>query len=106
MQDIVEAVPDVLVIAPCGYDADQARHEYCAMSFPEQWNAIPAVRDNRVYALAANSYFSRPGPRLAAGVEILAQALHPECAWAPVSAGSLRALPVEGPKSATVGSGR
>jgi iron complex transport system substrate-binding protein len=38
---------------------------------------IPAVRDNRVYALAANSYFSRPGPRLATGIETLAKVFHP-----------------------------
>ena len=77
LQNIVDAAPDVLVVAPCGYDAEQARNEYRGMSFPEQWNAIPAVRDNRVFALAANSYFSRPGPRLVTGIEILAKVLHP-----------------------------
>jgi iron complex transport system substrate-binding protein len=77
LQDIVEAAPDVMLISPCGYGAEQARNEYHAMSFPEQWNAIPAVRNHRVYALEANGYFSRPGPRLATGIEILAKALHP-----------------------------
>jgi iron complex transport system substrate-binding protein len=77
LQDIVEAAPDVLVVAPCGYGAEQARDEYRSMSFPEQWNSIRAVRNNRVYALAANSYFSRPGPRLVTGIEILAKVLHP-----------------------------
>jgi iron complex transport system substrate-binding protein len=77
LQDIVEAAPEVVLISPCGYGAQQAREEYRAMSFPDQWNAIPAVRNNRVYALEANGYFSRPGPRLATGVEILAKAFHP-----------------------------
>jgi iron complex transport system substrate-binding protein len=77
LQDIVEAGPEVMVVAPCGYGAEQARDEYCTMQFPEQWNVIPAVREKRVYALAANSYFSRPGPRLATGIEILAKAFHP-----------------------------
>ena len=45
LQDIVEAAPDVMLISPCGYGAEQARNEYRAMSFPEQWNAIPAVRN-------------------------------------------------------------
>jgi len=76
LQDIVEAAPDVLLVSPCGYGAKQGRNEYRAMSFPDQWNAIPAVRNNRVYALAANNYFSRPGPRLVTGIEILAKALH------------------------------
>jgi len=46
------------------------------MSFPDQWNAIPAVRNARVYALEANSYFARPGPRLVTGVETLAKIFH------------------------------
>jgi iron complex transport system substrate-binding protein len=77
LQDIVEAAPEVLLVAPCGYGAEQARDEYRAMLFPDQWNVIPAVRNNCVYALAANSYFSRPGPRLAAGIETLAKVFHP-----------------------------
>jgi iron complex transport system substrate-binding protein len=77
LQDIVEAAPEIVLISPCGYSAEQARNEYRAMSFPDQWSAIPAVRNHRVYALEANHYFSRPGPRLATGIEILAKALHP-----------------------------
>jgi iron complex transport system substrate-binding protein len=80
LQDIVEAAPDVILVSPCGYSAEQARNEHRAMSFPDQWNAIPAVRNNRVYALEANGYFSRPGPRLATGIEILAKAFHPSLA--------------------------
>jgi iron complex transport system substrate-binding protein len=82
LQDIVEAAPDILLISPCGYDAKQARDEYRAMSFPDQWNAIPAVRNARVYALEANSYFARPGPRLVTGVEALAKIFH---SWLQVS---------------------
>jgi iron complex transport system substrate-binding protein len=76
LQDIVEGAPDVILVSPCGYGAERARDEYRAMTFPDQWNSIPAVRNNRVYALEANSYFSRPGPRLATGIEILAKVLH------------------------------
>ena len=77
LQDVVESIPDVMLISPCGYSAEQARDEYRNMPFLEQWSATPAVRNNRVYALEANGYFSRPGPRLATGIEILAKALHP-----------------------------
>jgi iron complex transport system substrate-binding protein len=77
LQDIVEAEPEILLIAPCGYSAEQARDEYRSMDFPEQWNAMPAVRNGRVYALEANSYFSRPGPRLITGIEGLAKLFHP-----------------------------
>jgi iron complex transport system substrate-binding protein len=77
LQDVVEAAPEILLIAPCGYSAQQARNEYCSMDFPEQWNAMPAVRSGRVYALKANSYFSRPGPRLITGIEALAKLFQP-----------------------------
>ena len=77
LQDIVEAAPEILLIAPCGYTAERARDEYRSINFPEQWNAMPAVRNGRVYALEANSYFSRSGPRLVTGIEALAKLFHP-----------------------------
>ena len=75
--DVVAAQPDILIVAPCGYTANQARDEYRAMSFTAGWQDIPAVRTGRVYSLDANSYFSRPGPRLITGLEILAKLIHP-----------------------------
>jgi len=77
LQDIVEAEPEILLIAPCGYSAQRARDEYLSIDLPEQWNAMPAVRNGRVYGLEANSYFSRPGPRLVTGIEALAKLFHP-----------------------------
>jgi iron complex transport system substrate-binding protein len=80
IEDIIDAAPEIVLIAPCGYDAQQAREEYKSMSFPEPWHAIPAVRNSRVYALEANNYFSRPGPRLITGIEALAKLFHPAIA--------------------------
>jgi iron complex transport system substrate-binding protein len=77
LDDVVAVQPDVLIAAPCGYTAAQAREEYRSIDFPVGWQDIPAVRNGRVYALDASSYFSRPGPRLVVGVEILAKLLHP-----------------------------
>ena len=77
IEDVINAAPEILLIAPCGYNAGQARDEYKSMSFPEPWHAIPAVRNGRVYALEANSCFSRPGPRLITGIEALAKLFHP-----------------------------
>jgi iron complex transport system substrate-binding protein len=76
-EDVIDAAPEILLIAQCGYSAQQARDEYRGMSFPEEWSAIPAVRNSRVYALDASGYFSRPGPRLITGIEALARILHP-----------------------------
>src|SRR6266850_5201 len=77
IEDLIDAAPEILLIAPCGYAAERARDEYKSMSFPEPWHAIPAVRNGRVYALEANSYFSRPGPRLVTGIEALAKLFQP-----------------------------
>ena len=76
-EDVVAAQPDFLIAAPCGYTATQASEEYRSIDFPVGWQDIPAVRNGRVYALDANSYFSRPGPRLVIGLEILVKLLHP-----------------------------
>jgi iron complex transport system substrate-binding protein len=76
--EVVAAQPDILIVAPCGYSAEQARQEYRFMSFPPDWQDIPAVRNGQVYSLDASRYFSRPGPRLVTGLEILAKLLHPE----------------------------
>jgi iron complex transport system substrate-binding protein len=77
LEDIVAAAPEIILISPCGYGAQQARNEYLSMAHPGEWNAIPAVQSGRVYALEANSYFSRPGPRLVTGIEALAKLFHP-----------------------------
>jgi len=73
---VIEAKPDVIVVMPCGYDAQKAKQEYCSTNFPAGWNEIPAVRTGRVYAVHASAYFSRPGPRLVDGIEILYSLLH------------------------------
>src|SRR5580704_8907222 len=82
-EDVIDAAPEILLIAQCGYSAQQARDEYSAMSFPEEWSAIPAVRSSRVYAMDASGYFSRPGPRLMTGIEALAKILHSEVVVSP-----------------------
>ncbi|HYL83471.1 MAG TPA: cobalamin-binding protein [Candidatus Angelobacter sp.] len=93
LQDVVDAEPEILLIAPCGYTAQQAREEYCSLDFPEQWNAIPAVLNNRVYALNANSYFSRPGPRLVTGMEILAKVFQPAVSVLAEAESAILAIP-------------
>jgi len=77
LEEVVSAAPDLLFIAPCGYSAEQARAEYLSLTFPEQWRSIPAVREDRVFALDANSYVSRPAGRLVTGIEAMAKRIHP-----------------------------
>ena len=77
-EEVFEAAPDVLVLMPCGFDAARAASEASVLSGLPGWSRLPAVENGRVWAVDANSYFSRPAPRLVEGVEILARILHPE----------------------------
>jgi iron complex transport system substrate-binding protein len=78
LNQVADAAPEIIVVSPCGYGAGRARAEYCQMTFPRAWHEIPAVRAGQVFAFEADSYASRPGPRLAIGVEALAKIFHPQ----------------------------
>ena len=84
-----------MLVAPCGYSGKQARQEYESLALPDQWNAIPAVQNNRVYALEASSYFSRPGPRLVTGIEILAKVFDPSITVSAEAESAILRIPSE-----------
>jgi iron complex transport system substrate-binding protein len=63
--------PDVVLVMPCGHNLKRSVREYHATQFPEGWKQVKAVRNGRVYAVNASAYFSRPGPRLVTGLEIM-----------------------------------
>jgi iron complex transport system substrate-binding protein len=77
-EQIAESRADVIVVMPCGYNKDRVAADCHVEDFPALWSSLPAIRERRVFAVDANSYFSRPGPRLADGVALLAQILHPD----------------------------
>lgn len=77
-QDVTESRADVIVVMPCGYTLDRTVDEFRTVKIPETWKGLPGVRERHVFAVNANSYFSRPGPRLADGVALLANILHPD----------------------------
>ncbi|HEV7968557.1 MAG TPA: cobalamin-binding protein [Candidatus Acidoferrales bacterium] len=70
------ARPEVIVVMPCGYRLAAAEAEFRSLPLPHGWNDLPAVRDGRVFVVEASGYFSRPGPRLAHGLAVLAGAIH------------------------------
>ena len=70
---VAAAQPDVVVVMPCGYDAARGLVE--AEEHAAQLRAVGATR---VVAVDASSYFSRPGPRLIDGLELMAHILHPD----------------------------
>jgi iron complex transport system substrate-binding protein len=77
-QDVLDWKPEVLMVMPCGFDLEKAVEEAHLLTNYPGWNDLPAVRDGRVYAVDANSYFARPGPRVVEGTELLAHLLHPD----------------------------
>jgi iron complex transport system substrate-binding protein len=77
-EEVFEAAPEVLVLMPCGFDAGRAAEEARALPDLPGWADVPAVRGGRVWVVDANSFFSRPAPRLVEGVEIMARLLQPE----------------------------
>jgi iron complex transport system substrate-binding protein len=71
---VAAAEPEVVVAMPCGYDAPRAHAE--AQAYAAE---LAALNARRVVAVDASAYFSRPGPRLIDGLELLAHILHPDC---------------------------
>jgi iron complex transport system substrate-binding protein len=71
--EVRAAEPDVVIVMPCGYDADRALEE--AHAYTDELASIGA---KRVVAVDAAAHFSRPGPRLIEGLELLGHILHPD----------------------------
>jgi iron complex transport system substrate-binding protein len=81
--EIRSYAPEIIVLIPCGYYKEDILRQLPQTHLPEGWQELPAVRSGEVWAVDATSYFSRPGPRVVDGVEILARLLHPEIFGAP-----------------------
>jgi iron complex transport system substrate-binding protein len=75
-ETILAVQPEVIVIMPCGYSLEHVAKEFRDLALPGGWHDMPAVRNGRVFLVEASGYFSRPGPRLATGTAILADAIH------------------------------
>jgi iron complex transport system substrate-binding protein len=71
--EVAAAAPEVAVVMPCGYDAERAAEEAY-----EHADELEALGVRRVVAVDAAAYFSRPGPRLVDGLELMAHILHPD----------------------------
>ncbi len=75
--EIRALAPEVVVMAPCGFDLDRTRAEATPERVAEWLAGTPALRDGRVWAVDANAYLSRPGPRIVDAAELLAALIHP-----------------------------
>jgi iron complex transport system substrate-binding protein len=81
-RDIAAFSPEIIIVSPCGFGVEEAAEQAKHLLQQLGWNDLPAVLKDRVFAVNANAYFARPGPRVVDGVELLAHLIHPElCDW-------------------------
>ena len=78
LSDVARADPDFIFVMPCGFDADRAIRDSAPLRADPRWSSLRAVREGRAFALDGNAYFSRPGPRVVDGIELIASLLHPD----------------------------
>jgi len=76
-QEVLDARPDIIVLALCGYDIDRARRDYEILRRFPGFDSLPAAQCGEIYVVNASAYFARPGPRIVDSLEILAGILHP-----------------------------
>ena len=79
IEEIENTDPDILILMPCGFDVQRTVSEYDKyLRNDTRWNQLRAVKNKKVFAVDANSFFSKPSIRIVKGIEILAKILHPE----------------------------
>ena len=88
-EDVVAWAPEVLILMPCGFGIEQVIQHAEILPLLPRWAELPAVRHDRVFAVDANAYFARPGPRLSDGLELLAHIFHPELEFPAIEAAAI-----------------
>jgi iron complex transport system substrate-binding protein len=72
---VVEFAPELIIVAPCGFDLSRSRREAVMLSRRAQWSALPAVKRRQVQVVDGDVYFNRPGPRLVDSLELMCRAV-------------------------------
>ena len=79
LEEIIKVNPDIIIMMPCGFDVKRTILEYNnTLKENKQWNNLKAVKNKNVFAVDANSFFSKPSIRTIEGLEILAKIIQPE----------------------------
>lgn len=76
-EELVSADPDIIFVAPCGFDISRTLDEMNILKTKSEWTKLKSVETNRVFVADGNQYFNRPGPRVVESLEILAEVIHP-----------------------------
>jgi iron complex transport system substrate-binding protein len=91
-RSIRDVEPEMLILMPCGFHLDDGVATWRTSRRPPYWKELEAVRRGQVFAVDGSAYFSRPGPRVIAGIEMLAEIFDPDTfietsplgAWTPI----------------------
>ena len=79
MIEVENSDPDIIILMPCGFDTTRTISEYNSiLKNNPAWNSLNAVKNNQVFAVDANSFFSKPSIRTVEGLEILAKIIQPD----------------------------
>jgi iron complex transport system substrate-binding protein len=77
MDEVMQFQPDKIILMPCGFGLSRTLLECKMLKNNDKWTNLQAIQENEVYAVNANEYFSKPGPRTITGLEILAKIINP-----------------------------
>ena len=78
-QEVITSDPDIIIMMPCGFDTKRTILEYNnILKEKKKWNSLKAVRNKQIFAVDANSFFSKPSIRTIDGLEILAKIIQPD----------------------------
>jgi len=78
-KEVGESDPDIIIMMPCGFDTKRTISEYNnILKENKKWNSLKAVKNNQIFAVDANSFFSKPSIRTIEGLEILAKIIQPD----------------------------
>ena len=76
--EVINSNPDIIILMPCGFDTARTISEYNSiLKNNHAWNSLNAVKNNQIFAVDANSFFSKPSIRTIEGLEILAKIIQP-----------------------------
>jgi iron complex transport system substrate-binding protein len=79
IQEISDSDPDIIILMPCGFNTNRTIQEYNQiLTNDPSWNKLRAVRNNKIFVVDANSFFSKSSIRTITGLEILAKIIQPE----------------------------
>jgi iron complex transport system substrate-binding protein len=78
-QEVIMSDPDIIIMMPCGFDTKRTILEYNnILKQNKTWNSLKAVKNDQIFAVDANSFFSKPSIRTIDGLEILAKIIQPD----------------------------